>query len=281
MNNMVNPSNGLAVNQVVSRQMQEVQGAIFMAKQFPRDIDFALQNIKTACKNKRVAEAAEYIFPRAGQEIVGPSIRLAEVVAQAWGNIDYGIIELTNENGLSEMMAYAWDLQTNVRRQMIFTVKHERDTRKGKQKLTDNRDIYELTANMGSRRVRACILGVIPSFVVDEALETCKKTREDNIKKKTSIADEIAKTVKAFETKMQVPVTTLEKYIDKPTTEWSAEDVEKLRSVWRSIQEGAAGKFDFFPDLQITPEPAKVQEAENAAAQLNGQLGLEGEQNDT
>lgn len=35
MNNMVNPSNGLAVNQVVSRQMQEVQGAIFMAKQFP------------------------------------------------------------------------------------------------------------------------------------------------------------------------------------------------------------------------------------------------------
>lgn len=280
MNNMVNPSNGLAVNQVVSRQMQEVQGAIFMAKQFPRDIDFALQNIKTVCENKRVAEAAEYIFPRAGQEIVGPSIRLAEVVAQAWGNIDYGIIELTNENGLSEMMAYAWDLQTNVRRQMIFTVKHERDTRSGKRKLTDNHDIYELTANMGSRRVRACILGVIPSFVVDEALETCKKTREDNIKKKTSIADEIAKTVKAFETKMQVPVTTLEKYIDKPTTEWSAEDVEKLRSVWRSIQEGAAGKFDFFPDLQVAKMPEKVQETENAAAQLNGQLGLEGEQND-
>ena len=143
--------------QMVSRQTQEVQGAIFMAKQFPRDEYRAIEKITRMCERMSLAEQATYSYPRGGKQVTGPSIRLAEAIAQAWGNIDCGVIELENKNGASELMAYAWDLETNTRVTKMFKVKHVRDTKKGSTALTDSRDIYEATANFGARRLLSLI----------------------------------------------------------------------------------------------------------------------------
>lgn len=95
---------------MVSRQAQEVQMAMYVAKNFPRDTYDAFQRIMKECERKLVAENAVYQYPKGGQKVQGPSIRLAEVIARNWGNIDYGIIELDRKDGESSMMAYAWDL---------------------------------------------------------------------------------------------------------------------------------------------------------------------------
>ena len=42
--------------------------------------------------------------------------------------------------------------------------------------ITDDRDIYELEANMSARRIRACILQMIPGDVTDAAVAACRKT---------------------------------------------------------------------------------------------------------
>ena len=140
----------------ISRQAQEVQAAMVIAKRFPRDEIEAQTRILQACERIVLAEKAEYSYLRGGEKVTGPSIRLAEVLARYWGNIDFGIIELEQRTGESTMMAYAWDLETNTRQTRIFVQKHERKTKKaGITKLDDPRDIYELTANMGARRVRA------------------------------------------------------------------------------------------------------------------------------
>lgn len=146
---------------MISRQAQEVQAAMVIAKKFPRDEYEATEKIKRTCQRSTLAEQAIYSYPRGGQNVSGPSIRLAEALAQNWGNIDYGIIELEQKDGKSEMMAYAWDLESNTRVTKIFGVEHKRDTKKGSYVLTDSRDIYEATANFGARRMRACILGHI------------------------------------------------------------------------------------------------------------------------
>ena len=112
---------------MVNRQTQEVQGAIFMAKKFPRDEYEAIEKIRRSCQRATLAEQAIYSYPRGGQNVSGPSVRLAESLAQNWGNIDYGIIELEQKDGKSEMMAYAWDLETNTRVTKIFGVEHKRD----------------------------------------------------------------------------------------------------------------------------------------------------------
>ena len=84
---------------MISRQAQEVQGAIVMAKKFPRDEYDAMERIKRTCQRATLAEQAIYSYPRGGQTVMGPSIRLAEALAQNWGNIDYGVIELEQKNG--------------------------------------------------------------------------------------------------------------------------------------------------------------------------------------
>ena len=144
---------------MVSRQAQEVQAAMVIAKRFPRDEVEAFNRVMQSCKRKSLAESAMYEYPRGGTKVTGPSIRLAEAIAQNWGNIDFGITELEQKNGESQVMAYAWDLETNSRQVKIFSVPHIRSTKKGNVPLTDPRDIYEMVANQGARRLRSCILG--------------------------------------------------------------------------------------------------------------------------
>lgn len=229
---------------MVGRQMQEVKAMVFMAKQFPRDLSQAYQRIMTACDRKLLAENAVYQYPRGTEKVVGPSIRLAEVIAQNWGNIDTGVIELEQKHGESVAMAYAWDLETNVRETKIFTVKHERHTKKGVQKLTDPRDIYELVANMGSRRRRACILGVIPGDIVDKAVQKCSQTLRGNTSE--PLADRLNEVLAAFDKNFKVSIEMIEVHFGYKIGAFNEEDLVKLKRIGTSLRDGMSKREDYF-----------------------------------
>ena len=135
-----------------TRQAQEVQAAMVIAKKFPRDETAAINRIIQSCKRTGLAEQAQYQYAKGGTKISGPSIRLAEAMAQGWGNIDFGIIELEQRQGESTVMAYAWDLETNTRQQKVFSVPHAYKADGRIKHLNDPRDIYETVANQGARR---------------------------------------------------------------------------------------------------------------------------------
>src|SRR5580704_18758706 len=96
-----------------ARAVAEVQAQIIMAKKFPRNEIQARDKILNACMRKGLAEVASFDFARGGNKITGPSIRLLEVMAAAWGNIVAGWRELSRNSGVSEIEAYAWDLESN------------------------------------------------------------------------------------------------------------------------------------------------------------------------
>ena len=254
---------------MVSRQAQEVQAAMIAAKRFPRDEFRAIDRIKATCQRPTLAAQAVYRYPRGGQSVSGPSIRLAEALAQNWGNMDTGIIELENTHGVSTMMAYAWDLETNTRVTKIFTVEHKRDTKQGSKALTDGRDIYEATANFGARRMRACILSIIPGDVVDMAVEECKKTVASA---DTRPVDEILKEIlKAFKD-IKVTKEQLEKYFDKQLTVMTKEDLVDLRAVYKAIKDGQSKAEDYFGVDQTSAREAaqkKIDDAKSKAAEAD------------
>lgn len=229
---------------VTSRQTQEVQGQIIMAKKFPRDEVAASRRIMTACQRKRLAEQAEYEYQRGDSKVVGPSIRLAEALAQNWGNLDFGFVELEQRNGESQVMAYCWDLETNTRQTKIFSVPHVRETKKGNYPLTKPRDIYEQVANQAARRVRACILGIIPGDIVEEAIEQCHKTLLG--KDDTPLIDRIKKCVQIAEKEYQIPQESLEKYIGCKAEAFSMNDLIRLNRVFNSIKDGMAKREEIF-----------------------------------
>ena len=196
---------------VTSRQTQEVQGQIIMAKKFPRDENESYSRIMRACQRRTLAEKASYEYQRGDTKINAPSIRLAEVAAQNWGNISFGVVELEQKSGESTVMSFAWDLETNVRQEKIFTVPHIRHTKKGDYPLTDPRDIYEMVANQGARRLRACILGIIPGDIIESAMEQCNKTLIEGEKK--PLADVVKEVCLYFQRDYNVPIDALEKFI--------------------------------------------------------------------
>lgn len=227
-----------------TRQAQEVQAAMVIAKKFPRNEMDSINRVLTACKRPSLARQAMYEYPRGGQKVTGASIRLAEAIAQNWGNIDFGIVELEQRNGESIVEAYAWDLETNTRQTKVFTVPHVRGTKKGNIALTDPRDIYEMVANQGARRLRACILGVIPGDVVDDALEECEKTiRGQNSK---PLKDRIREGVQLFEEKFSVTKEMLEKFIGCKAEAFSENDMLRLNKVFVSLKDGMASREDYF-----------------------------------
>lgn len=225
-----------------SRAQHEVQAAFVIAKKFPRDEFAAIQKIMKACKRHSLAEKAIYMYPRGGTQVEGPSIRLAEAIASSWGNIDCGVREVSQSNGVSVAEAYAIDLETNTRVTKTFHVKHERHTKKGVTKLKDTRDIYELVANQGARRLRACILGVIPGDIVEEATYQCRKTLESSDE---PIEQRIKRMVNAFD-ELGVKIEHLEKRLGHNLDVTTAHELVTLQSIYRSIKDGMASREQYF-----------------------------------
>lgn len=241
------------------RAVAEAQGKLVVAKKFPRDQAAAYSAAMEACKRRGLAETAVYSFPRGGQTVSGPSIRLAEELARCWGNIDYGIRELSRKEGVSEMEAYAWDLQTNTISSQKFTVRHIRDKRGGNQALTDERDIYELTANMGGRRLRARILAILPPDLVDDAVKQCAATMAGNSDE--PMADRVRRMLRAFD-KLGVSQKLIEKRLGHSLDECLPEELAELQQIHNSVRDGMTRPADWFASEAET-------EAAGAVANLN------------
>ena len=255
------------------RAIAEVQAALVIAKQFPRNPIEAYDRVMNACQRPGLAQSAVYSYARGGTSVTGPSIRLAEMLAQNWGNIQYGIRELSSENGESTVEAFAWDVETNTRQTKVFQVPHIRYTRQGTKKLTDPRDIYELVANNGARRLRACILGVIPGDVVDAAVDQCEKTIHANA---DTSPEGVQKLVKAFE-QFGVTKDDIEGFIQRRLDAITPANVVSLRKIFTSLRDGMSSAKDWFKNAKAmevaaveAPRPTLNDDEFNAALeQLN------------
>lgn len=247
-----------------SRAIGEVQGMMLLAKQFPRDEFAAFSKVMLACQRLEFAEKATYSYPRGGETISGPSIRLAEEIARCWGNIDFGIKELSQKDGESEMMAYAWDLETNTRSSQNFAVKHIRETVKGMKKLTSQRDIYENNANNGGRRLRARILAIIPPDLVNAAVAECKRTLAG--KNDTPLIDRAKNMIMAF-SKIGVKQSLIEKRLGHTVEDMTADELSEYKGILNSLKDGITNISDWFDFSANGEKAAEINEKLNAAVE--------------
>ena len=224
------------------REIAEVQASMVIAKRFPRNPIEAMDKILQACTRPTLADGALYSYSRGGTDVTGPSIRLAEVAAQAWGNVSFGVRELEQRGGESTVEAFAWDMETNTRQVKVFQVAHERHTKRGVTRLSDPRDIYELIANQGARRLRSCILGVIPGDVIEAAVRQCEETLHANA---DTTPDGIKKLVDAF-AKLGVSKEQIEARIQRRLESIRPAQVVQLRKIYASLNDGMSAVADWF-----------------------------------
>lgn len=259
------------------RAIAEVKAAVSMAMANPRHPVKSMDRILQECQRPTLAEQAVYAYPRGGQQVSGPSIRLAEALARNWGNLQYGIRELGRRDMESEVEAYAWDLETNTRSSKVFTVPHSRDTKRGKVALTDSRDIYEMIANQGARRMRNAILSLIPGDVIDAAVKQCDETIKHAM---GAPADKIKKMLAAFG-ELGVTKTMIERRLghrlDADST--IAQELVTLHKIYTSVKDGYSKAGDWFEadDVESKPTASAKDKLKAKASQSGSDLELESE----
>lgn len=218
-----------------AKSVAEAQAALLVARGAPRQPGRAQIMMRRECARESLAEVALYAYRRGGTMIEGPSIRLAESLAKCYQHVHYGFREIARRPGESEFEAYAWDLENNVRAERRFVVRHARDTKQGVVEVTDERDKYEVTASMAQRRVRACILEIVPGDLVDEAVTLCKKTLAAGGGK--PLADRVRDLVASF-AEIGVSTAILEAFIGHPIAALVEAEIPKLRAVYGSLKNG-------------------------------------------
>lgn len=239
-----------------ARELAEMQTKYLMAQKFPRDVIANTDRILNAFTRPALAEKSQYQFARGGSDIVGPSIRAAEAIAQQWGNMEFGFREVsrsTGEDGVpySEVEAFATDLENRNRRPLQFIVKHWRDTKGGGYKLKDERDIYELIANQAQRRVRACIIAMIPGDVIDAAMQQAEVT----LRTKADTSQEaMTKMVEAFGP-FGVTKEHIEQRIQRRLDAIQPAQVVMLKRIYASLRDDMSSPSDWFEVAAGSTDP--------------------------
>ena len=245
---------GTAVEQ--SRATAEVQSAIVLAQQVPRNVAQAIAEMEESCRHKILADRAFFRYSRGDGNVTGATVHLARELARCWRNIQYGLVEMRRDDefGQSEMQAWAWDVQANTRVSSTFIVPHVRSSKKNGvrtvTRLEDARDIYETNANNGARRVREAIFAVLPPWFVEQAKELCDQTLKHG--GGVPLAKRIADGIKGFEGK-GVRLDQLEAKFG-PSDRWTAHDVAQLGIIYTSVNRGETSIEEEFPPARVTAE---------------------------
>lgn len=231
-----------------SKAVQEIQGMIISAKKFPRDELGSYNRIMKSCQRLSLADQAVYRIPIGGKTQEGPSIRLAEVLAQAWGNLSFGIKEISRTLGKSLHVAYCHDYETNTRAEIEFEVEHwievgKQGQVKTKKHITDPVEIDRLIANRGARKLRNCILNIIPPDVIEEAVKACKTTVAKGGGE--PIEDRVRKMIMAFDG-LGVSKEMVQEFLGHDLEITTGEEIANLSAIYKSITDKQAKRSDYF-----------------------------------
>lgn len=244
------PTNAAATG-YVQREVAKIQVRRIMARMFPRDQQQAMDKILTACTRESLAEQALYEYARGGTKIEGPSIRLAEEIARQWGNIDYGQAEIERVGGYSTLEVHAMDLETGTTRENRWQVRHWRDRSGGAgYAVSDERDVYEVIANQAARRLRACVLALMPSDVVDAAVAQVKITLATKVKLTPERLNNMVEMFGSFAVTKEMLEQRIQRRLDSITPALFVQ----LSKIYNSIKDGMS-KPDAWFDVPVVEAP--------------------------
>lgn len=167
-----------------------VDTQVATARRYPRSITAFMQRAQElATLNGEIAASCVYAVPREGKMIEGPSARLAEIVAHAWGNlrIQAGTTEI--DDRFITARGEAWDVESNVA--IAFEVRRRITGRAGK---TYSDDMVTVTGNAAaSIALRNAVFKTVPSSFWKPIYAKCRQVIAGDAKTFHARRDEMLK----------------------------------------------------------------------------------------
>lgn len=240
-----------------SRVIAEVEAAVVMAHRFPRDLVDVRKKLLIACQDSYLANRAFYEQKRTGGPVVGLTVHLARAMLSIYRNAQANVVELERDlaRKQSQMMAYAWDLETNVRVSTTWIVEHRRDVRKQIEDIENLSGIYENNANQAARRLREQIVALLPPALVNAAVLECRKTIENG--GGVPIEQRIVRAIEAFEG-LGIEQSKLERRVGRPANRWIARDIAGLTVIYEGLSTGMTHEDEAFPPDEGEQPPVQL-----------------------
>lgn len=246
----------------------ELDQSIATARAYPRSLRaFAAECLNMATLSESVAGECIYALPRAGKTIEGPSVRLAEIVASAWGNCRYGARIIEEGAEFITAQGVFHDLERNV--SITYEVRRRITNKQGERY---NADMIGVAANAAcSIAMRNAIFkGVPKAFWVDIYAAARKVVAGDSKTLASRRSDALATLSKVGATEPMV----LAALGLKGVEDIGVDELVTLRGLYTAVREGEIPVERAFAPKVVEPseaEPkAKKSRTEKAKDVLDG-----------
>lgn len=232
----------------------EVDIQISTAKQYPRKLPDVLNKIATyATMDTETAEDCFYALRRNQQVIEGVSVRMAEIIAGAWGNMRVQTRIIGNDGKTITAQGICHDLETNIA--VSVEVKRRITDKQGR---TFSDDMQVVTGNAASAiAFRNAVLKVVPKAVTKKVLAEVKQVAlGQSIDLETGRKNALSNYAKAGVTEQMI----LEYLGVTRREEIDKEKLFALKATWNALKEGSTTVEEEFVKPMKEREAAKKAE---------------------
>lgn len=226
---------------IVSQEMVYAQDKasadiqVSTAHAYPRNITRAVNDaIVVVTMDQETAETCTYAVPRGGKTISGPSVHLAKILAQSWGNlrVDAKVVSVDPTTITSESVC--WDLEKNLA--IKVQVKRSIMTKYGRM----NEDMITVTGNAANAiALRNSILNVIPRAVIDKVYKAAQGAIVGDVSSEVKLAQRRKMAVQRFKEVWNVEEKELLAVVGKNSVDLlTTEDIVVLVGIDTALKNG-------------------------------------------
>lgn len=241
---------------------------IATAKQFPRNIHKAKDNIiAIASMDEETAKTCGYSLPRGGKNITGPSVHLARIIAQQYGNIRIDTKVADADKTHLTAQATCIDLENNVG--IRIEVKRRITDKYGKR---FNDDMITVTGNAAaSIALRNAVFNVVPKPLIDAGYKAAQEKIIGDVSDETKLIAKRKKTLDEFAKSYGVDEKAILKTLGlREVTQIKAEEIKMLIGLWQALKDGDTTVDEtFYPEKKKEPNDAVKQATDDLAEKLN------------
>ncbi len=224
------------VETIDSAERANIDIQVSTAHAYPRNISRCINNsIAIATMDLDAAQSCGYALPRGGKPITGPSVHLAKIIAQQYGNLraEARVVKVTDTQVVSR--GTAWDLENNYA--VAFEVRRSILNSRGGR---FSEDMITVTGNAANAiAYRNAIFSVVPKNITDKVYKAAQEVITGDLSDETKLIKRRDGAIKYFFDQYGITEEEVVKLCGKQTVnQIGTSEIALLLGIQQSLKDG-------------------------------------------
>ena len=259
------PTTAQLVETIDNAERANVDIQVVTAHQYPRNLMRCTNNsIAIATMDLETAQSCGYALPRGNKPITGPSVNLARIIAQQYGNlrVEARVVNVTQTQVVSR--GTAWDLENNYA--VAFEVRRSIIGKNGRY----NDDMITVTGNAANAiAYRNAVFALVPKAITDKVYRATQNLITGDLSDEEKLIKRRQAAIKYFNDEYGITEEEVIKLCGKQTAnQIKAEQIALLLGIQQSLKDGDTTVEEVIAPIRNSREAksSKLNDMANRAA---------------